>query len=286
MVPDSAAKIHLLNHSLHYGSGVFEGIRCYDTEKGPAVFRLKDHVRRLFHSAGVMGMRVPYRQNEIIKAIKRVVKMNKLRECYIRPIIFYGAKMGLSPEGAPLHVAIAAWPWGKYLTKDSVSVGISSFARLHHKSSVMTAKISGHYSNSIIASIEAKRRGFDEALFLDDAGYVAEGPGENIFFVKGKTLFTPKLGKILPGITRASIMAIARRLGYKVVETDVNPKKLKKYDEAFFVGTAAEVNAIGKINKTVFGRGHEGPATKRLREAYQKAIHGQDRRFAGWLDHA
>ena len=284
MVPHADATIHLLNHSLHYGSGVFEGVRCYETPKGPAVFRLKDHVKRLFHSAQVMGMKVPYSQAQIIAAAKKVVRMNKLKECYIRPIIFYGDKMGLSPLGAPLHVAIAAWPWGKYLTKDSVSVLISSFIRLHHRSSVMTAKISGHYSNSIIASLEASKSGYDEALFLDDEGNIAEGPGENVFFVKNHTLYTPRVGKILPGITRASVIALAPQVGCPVVETTIRPRDLRKYSEAFFVGTAAEVNAIGKIDRVVFRDGHEGPVTKCIRTEYRRAIHGRIKAFAKWLD--
>lgn len=284
LVPHSSAKIHLLNHSLHYGSAVFEGIRCYMTAKGPAVFRLKDHVDRLFHSATTMGMRIPFTKKDIVNAIKQVVRKNKLEECYIRPIIFYGDKMGLSPIGAPLHTAIAAWPWGKYLTKDAVAVKVSSFMRVHHKSSVMTAKISGHYSNSIIASLEAKKHGYDEALFLDASGNVAEGPGENIFFIKENTLYTPKPEKILPGITRDSVMKIAKRLGYKIIETNIKPKYLSRYDEAFFVGTAAEINAIGKIDKQIFSHGHEGVTTAKIREAYHGAIHGKTKAFTAWLD--
>lgn len=285
ILPHADANIHILNHSLHYGSAVFEGIRCYETPKGPAVFRLKDHMKRLFHSAQVMGMKVPYSQTQIIAAAKKIVRINKLKECYIRPIIFYGDKMGLSPIGAPLHVAIAAWPWGKYLTKDSVSALISSFARLHHRSSVMTAKISGHYSNSIIASLEARKSGYDEAIFLDDDGNIAEGPGENIFFVKGNTLYTPRIGKILPGITRASVIALAPRVGCKVVETVIRPRDLRKYSEAFFVGTAAEVNAIGKINRVVFRDGREGPVAKCVKVEYQRAIHGKLKGTAKWLDY-
>ena len=261
IIPLANAGVPLLTHSLHYGSAVFEGIRCYQTPKGPAIFRLSDHVTRLFHSAAVMGMRVPFTKTQITKAIKAVVKKNKLEECYIRPIIFYGEKMGLLPTGAPLHSAIAAWPWGKYLAHETVSVKISTLQRLHPKTSLMTAKISGHYFNSILASLEAKKEGFDEALFLDSEDFVAEGPGENVFFVKGKTLTTPTLGAILPGITRASVMKIARDLGYKVVEKRIKPAELKKFSEAFFVGTAAEVNAIGKINKLIFNNNTEGIIT-------------------------
>lgn len=294
------SQIHLLNHSLHYGSAVFEEIRCYDTEKGPAVFRLTDHIKRLFHSAYVMGMKISYTPNQIIKTIKELIKKNGLSECYIRPIAFYGSKMGLLPEGAPLSVAIAVWPWGKYLKKDAVSIKISNFARIHPKTSFMTAKISGHYANSIMASLEAHSKGFDEALLLDFQGNIAEGPGENIFFVKGRTLFTPKKGTILPGITRGSVMKIARDLGYDIVEKDIKPSEIKNFSEAFFTGTAAEINAIGKIdgksldgsNKFTAGKletrksdGKEGPVTAELKNIYLDAVHGKVKKYGGWLEY-
>jgi branched-chain amino acid aminotransferase len=283
MIPLDAAKIPLLTHSLHYGSAVFEGIRCYKTPNGSAVFRLSDHVNRLFHSATVMGMRPTFTKTQIAKAIKNVVKKNKLEECYIRPIFFYGEKMGLLPIGAPLHSAIAVWPWGKYLSKETVTVKISTLKRLHPQTSLMTAKISGHYFNSILASLEAKKAGFDEALFLDSEDFIAEGPGENIFFAKGKTLVTPALGAILPGITRASVIKIARDLGYRVAEKKIKPSDLKKFDEAFFVGTAAEVNAIGKINKVVFNGSAEGINTKLIKEVYRLAVHGEIKKYRSWL---
>ena len=212
-----------------------------------------------------------------------VVRKNKLENCYIKPLFFYGEKMGLSPIGAPLHCLIAAWEWSKYLEKEAVTVKIFSFMRIHHKSSIMTAKISGHYSNSIIASLEASKCGFDEALFLDSDGNIAEGPGENIFFVKEKNIFTPKGGHILSGITRDSIMKIAKDLGFKIFERDIKPKDLKKYEEAFFVGTAVEVNAIGQIDSHIFSKGKEGEVVKKIREAYQKIIHGEISQYQTWL---
>ncbi|MDP1884322.1 MAG: branched-chain amino acid transaminase [Candidatus Moranbacteria bacterium] len=283
--PFAKAQIHVLNHSLHYGSAVFEGIRCYMTPNGPAVFRLQEHIGRLFHSAQTMGMKMPFTKKQVAQAVLELVKKNKLQEGYIRPIVFYGEKMGLDPAGAPVHLAIVAWPWGKYLEKESVSVKISSFARIHPGSSVMTAKISGHYANSIVASLEAKKAGFDEALLLDWRGNIAEGPGENIFFVKNKTLYTPKAGMILPGLTRDSVMVLARELGYKVAEKDVRLKDLPEFDEAFFVGTAAEINAIGKIDGHIFGAGGEGIVTGKIRENYARIIHGENKKYKKWLSY-
>lgn len=284
IIPFAKAQIHVLNHSLHYGSAVFEGIRCYNTAKGPAVFRLRDHINRLFHSAEVLGMKIPYNKEEIGKAIKNLIKKNKLKECYIRPIVFYGEKMGLDPAGAPLYVAIAAWGWAKYLAKDCVSARTSSFMRIHPASSKMTAKLSGHYANSIVASLEAKKNGFDEALFLDYQDNIAEGPGENIFFVKSKTLYTPRKGSILPGITRESIIRIAQDLGYKIIEKNIKPADIKKFDEAFFTGTAVEVNAIGKIDKIIFNKEKEGPIARKIKEAYLKTVRGENEKYIKWLD--
>lgn len=278
-----AAKVPILNHSLHYGSAVFEGVRCYKTSEGPAIFKLKEHIDRLFHSAEVMGMRIPYAKKEIISATMELVKKNKLKECYIRPLVFYGEKMGLLPLGAPLHVAIAAWPWGKYLDKNSIAVKIVHQMRIHPKSSVMTAKIAGHYSNSILAALEAKKAGCDEALLLDWNGNIAEGPGENIFFVKGNILYTPQKSAILPGITRNSVMAMSKGLGFSVVEKNIKPRQLKTFDESFFVGTAVEVNAIGKIDGIIFGDGKEGRSTKIIREAYLDVVHGKSKKYRKWL---
>ncbi len=283
LVPFAKAQIHVLNHSLHYGSGVFEGIRFYQTSKGPAVFRLKDHLDRLAHSAEVMGMKINFNQKELIFAVSEVIKRNQLKEGYIRPLIFFGERMGLNPQGAPVNVLIAAWPWGKYLEKESVKVKISSLKRIHPDSSVMTAKICGHYANSILASLEAKKAGFDEALFLDCYGNIAEGPGENIFFVKNQKIYTPQIGTILPGLTRDSLMSLAKDNGFSINEKSIKPKELKKFDEAFFTGTAAEVNAIGRIDEVIFQDEGEGPVTKKLREAYFELVHGENQKYQNWL---
>lgn len=282
-IPLSKATVPLLTHSLHYGSAVFEGIRFYNTARGPAAFRLRDHIARLFFSAKTMGMRIPFSQKTLESAILALIKKNELTSGYIRPLVYYGEKMGLLPMGAPLHVAIACWPWGKYLTKETVAVKTSSFMRVHPRTSVMNAKISGNYANSILASLEAHQKGYDEALFLDHKGNIAEGPGENIFFVKGKTISTPLEGSILPGITRNSIMTIAKDLSYTVKEQTIKPKDLKKFDEAFFCGTAVEVNGIGKIDGIIFNKGKEGPTTKHLRETYAEIVAGALPRYTKWL---
>ncbi len=290
VIPFEESRVHILNHSLHYGSGVFEGIRCYETSRGPAVFRLEDHIKRLYKSAEAMQMDSRLRGNdgwseaEIIEATLEIIRKNNLTECYIRPLVFYGEKMGLDPAGSEINVMIAAWPWGKYLSKEAVKVKISDFTRIHPKSSVMTAKISGHYANSILASTDAKNHGFDEALLLDYKGNIAEGPGENVFFVKDKQLFTPNKGSILPGITRASIIEIAQReLGMRVKEKDIKPDAIKGFDEAFFVGTAVEVNAIGQINDLKLTGEKEGEVTKKIRELYLDIVHGKVKTYGKWL---
>lgn len=277
------AMIPLLTHSLHYGSAVFEGIRFYDTKDGPAVFRLSDHIKRLFYSAKIMGMKIPYTEKEICDITLTLIVKNKITSGYIRPIVFYGSKMGLDPHGAEVRIAIACWSWGKYLDKEVVKVKISPPMRIHPKSSVMGAKISGHYANSILATINAKDKGYDEALLLDYQGNIAEGPGENIFFVKGKTIVTPPADSILPGITRDTIKTLARDLGYRVVEKNIRPNDIKKFGEAFFTGTAAEITAIGKINATKIGTGHEGVVTKNIRESYQRLVHGELSSHTNWL---
>ncbi|MBU4216373.1 branched-chain amino acid transaminase [Candidatus Parcubacteria bacterium] len=283
-IDSSKATVPILNHSLHYGSAVFEGIRCYDTADGPAIFRLKDHIDRLFYSAKTIGMEVPYSKGDILEATKVLIKKNKLKECYIRPIIFYGEKMGLLPVGAPVHFAIAAWSWGKYLEKDSVSIKISPYVRIHPQSSVMGAKISGHYSNSIIAALDAKKSGFDEALLLDYKGNIAEGPGENIFFVKGKKVFTPKRDSILPGLTRDSVIRILKDKKFAVVEKNIRPAEIKNFEEAFFTGTAVEINAIGKIDNKLIGKGNIGTVAKDIKESYADIVRGKIPKYRKWLD--
>jgi branched-chain amino acid aminotransferase len=277
------AKIHILTHALHYGSGVFEGIRCYRTKDGPAVFRLKEHIERLFNSAKFLKMKIPFSKKEIQKAILRLIKLNKTEECYIRPIVFYGyGKMGLNPKGANIDCAVILWPWGKYL-KDKVKVKISKFIRFHPQSVVSTAKVCGYYVNSIFATFDAEKDGFDESILLDHRGFVAEGPGENIFIVKNKKLLTPKLGSILPGITRDSIIKIARDLKIKVIEKDISVKELKNCDEAFFTGTAAEITPIYQIDEKIINKGEVGEITKILQENFYQIVHGEDKKYKKWL---
>ncbi|MBI2576655.1 branched-chain amino acid transaminase [Candidatus Woesearchaeota archaeon] len=278
------AKIHVLTHTLHYGSGVFEGIRFYETDKGPAIFRLHDHMARLFHSASTLEMKVPFSIKELEKAVVETVKANKVKAGYIRPLVYYGyGKMGLYPHGAPVNVCIAVWPWGAYLGHDAVKVKVSSFLRVHPKSFIADAKVCGSYVNSINASLEAKREGFDEALMLDYRNFVSEGPGENIFMVKGGKLLTPSLGSILPGITRNSILQIAKDEKIGTVEKDISLEELKNADELFYTGTAAEVTGIAQIDHTTIGNGKAGPITEKLKKMYLDSVHGKNKKYEQWL---
>jgi branched-chain amino acid aminotransferase len=282
-VESKTARVPLLTHSLHYGSAVFEGERFYATSNGPAIFRLEDHTKRLFHSAKVMGMDIPFSRTQIIKATKELIIKNKLADGYIRPIIFYGEKMGLAPKGCPVRVAIAAWPWGAYLGESPVRTSIVKIRRHDSRTVDPTAKVSGYYANSILATLEAKRAGADEAILLDTNGCVAEGPGENIFIVKNNVLLTPALGSILPGITRDSIIKIAHDKKIKVLEKKLLPKELHNADEVFFTGTAAEITAIGFVDSKKIGNGAVGPITKMLKESYMSIVHGTTTKYHKWL---
>jgi branched-chain amino acid aminotransferase len=282
-VPFAKANVHIINHSLHYGSAVFEGIRFYETEKGPAVFRLKEHMDRLFLSAKMMGMKIDYSQKELTDAILLLIRKNGLKSGYIRPIFYYGFKMGLDPTGAEVHAAIAVWEWPKYLDKEVVKIKTSKYCRLIFRSGEMEAKISGCYFNSILAGLDAKKAGYDEALLLDYLGNIAEGPGENIFFVKGKTIHTPQKGTILPGITRNSIIQIAKDRGYKIVERKIRLAEIKKFEEAFFTGTAVEVAPIGQIDKTKIGNGKMGKTAGELKEIYSEVVRGKVKKYNQWL---
>lgn len=280
------AKVHLLTHSLHYGSGIFEGIRFYNTPKGPAVFLLKEHTKRLFYSAKCMNMKVPYSQKEICTAILKTIKVNKVKSGYIRPIFYYGyGKMGLNPLGAPLDCAIAIWPWGSYLGEQAINVKTSSYIRIHPDSTKADAKICGHYVNSILAHVEAKKAGYHEALLLDNRGKVAEGPGENLFMVKDGKLITPKTTSILPGLTRTTIIKLSKKLGYKTLERDITPAELKKADELFFTGTAAEVTPIAKIDKTKISKGKMGPVTEEIKSLYMRVVKGKEPKYEKWLSY-
>lgn len=278
------AKIHLLSHSLHYGGGIFEGIRAYKTKIGTAVFRLPEHLERFFNSAKILEMKIPFSKAEIKKAILKTIKINNLAECYIRPIAFFGyGKMGLNPEGAPVEVAVAVWPWEVYLKKETVKVKFSKYIRIPPQSCPMEAKISGYYVNSILASLEAKKEGFDEALLLDYRGYVAEGPGENIFMVKNNKLYTPALGTILPGITRDSVIEIAKDLGISVKEKKITQKEIKEADEAFFTGTAVEICPISQIDETLINEGKIGEINKKIKEVFSEIIRAKKKEYQKWL---
>jgi len=284
LVPWEDAKIHVITHTLHYGAGVFEGIRCYETDKGPAIFRLKEHMDRLYYSASTINMKVPFSQEELTKAVIETTKVNKLKSGYIRPLIIYGyGKMGVNPEGAPVNCSIAVWPWGKYLGEGAVRVKTSKYTRMHPKSTYTDAKICGNYANSILASIEVKNAGYDEALLLNIEGFVEEGPGENIYIVKDNKIITPPLGNILPGITRNSIIQIAKDEGIELEERNLKLDEVYAADEALFSGTAAEVTAIGSIDDKKIGKEAPGPITKKLREIFMDIVHGKNEKYKSWL---
>lgn len=282
------AKVHVLTHSLHYGLGVFEGIRCYKTEKGSAVFRLNEHVERLFQSAHIFALDIPFSRDEIRAAVIKTIKASRLRECYIRPIAFigYGA-MGVLPKGNPIQVAIAAWPWGAYLGDEGLEKGIrvkvSSFARHHVNVSMTRAKVCGYYVNSQMAKTEAIRCGCDEAMLLDPDGYVSEGSGENIFIVRNGELKTTPLTSILEGITRDSIMEIARNNKIPVVEQRFTRDEVYIADEAFFTGTAAEVTPIREVDGRKIGEGKRGKITKKLQSIFFDIVKGRNKKYEAWL---
>jgi len=279
------ANIHILAHTLHYGGGAFEGIRAYDTSKGVAVFRLPEHIDRFFYSAESLQMNLSFSKDEIRQAILKTIDVNEVKECYIRPMAFLGyGKMGLNPKGAPVRVAVAVWPWGAYLgEKPAIDVKISNYIRIHPDSTIADAKLCGNYVNSILASQEIKKEGYDEALFLDYDGWVAEGPGENIFLIKDKKLLTPSAGPILPGITRDSVIKIADNLGIEVEEKKITVEELKSAAEAFFVGTAAEVCPIRKIDETVINEGKVGKLTSKIKGAYDEVVRGKKQKYLDWL---
>ena len=275
-MPLADAKVPLLSHALHYGSGVFEGTRFYPTGRGPAIFRLAEHTERLFASANDLRLNIPFSPAEVNRATIEVVRKNGLQSGYIRPLAFFGdGKMGLRPEGARPQLAIAAWPWGKYLPEGAISVKLVETIRIHPKSLPCQAKVTGHYVNSIRAVHEAVDAGADEALMLDFEGNLAEGPGENLFLVKNGELHTPQFGSILRGITRETILTLARERGLKVHERTIPPAEMWEADEAFFTGTAAEVTPIGTVDGRPIGSGQEGPVTAQLRQAYADAVHGR-----------
>jgi branched-chain amino acid aminotransferase len=285
------AKIHVLTHGLHYGTGVFEGIRCYDTEsKGPAVFRHEEHIDRLFKSASLYYMDIPYTREQLREATLELIGRNGQRSCYIRPLVYRGyGTMGLFPLDAPVDVALATWEWGSYLGEEGKTNGVrarvSSWRRISGDALIPHAKASGQYLNSILAKIESHKSGYEEAILLDDRGFVCEGTGENLFVIRDGVILTPpQTASILDGINRSSIIQIARDLGYEVLERDIARAELYLADELFCTGTAAELTPIREVDDHAIGTGRPGEITRAVQKAFEDALHGRSDRYADWLD--
>lgn len=277
------ARVHILTHALHYGSAVFEGIHSYDTDNGTAVFRLNDHIERLFLSANAMSMRLKHSKNEIKEAIRQLIQKNNLGEAYIRPLVYYGyGNLGVFPKDISTNISIIAIPWGKYYTKD-LSVMTSKYRRHSAKSTVFGTKISGNYANSILAMHEARKNGYDEALMLDGDGLVSEGPAENFFLVKDGILATPKSRSALHGITRNSILEICKNIGLEAYEKNVTLDEVKKADELFFCGTATEIAPIISIDGKKIGKGKIGIITSMLKNKFYDIVKGNDKKYEKWL---
>ena len=282
------AKVHILTHSLHYGTAVFEGIRCYKAETGSAVFRLQEHVDRLFDSAHILQLDMPFTREAVSEAILETIRVNKIEACYIRPLAYigYGA-MGVYPKENPVDISIAVWPWGRYLGEDALQSGIrvkiSSFTRPHVNATMVRSKTTANYANSLLAKREALKDGYDEAMLLDTDGYVAEGSGENVFIVRKGVIKTPPLTSILEGITRDAIIQLAMERGMRLVEERFTRDELYIADEAFFTGTAAEITPIREVDNRAIGKGKPGPITKGLQAAFFDIVHGKDSRHADWL---
>ena len=288
MVPWREATTHVLTHTLHYGMGVFEGVRAYDAEQGTAIFRLREHTDRLFRSAHILQMAMPYDKDTLNRAHLDVVRENGLESAYIRPMCFYGSEgMGLRADNLKTHVIIAAWEWGAYLGKENLEKGIrvrtSSYTRHHVNITMCKAKANGNYMNSMLALQEALSCGYDEAMLLDNEGYVAEGSGENIFIVRNGMLYTPELTSALEGITRDTIMTLAADEGLRTREKRITRDEVYVADEAFFTGTAAEVTPIREVDNRVIGKGVRGPVTTRLQSLYFDVVHGRLDRYRDWL---
>jgi branched-chain amino acid aminotransferase len=276
------ANIHVLTHTFHYGAGVFEGIRCYNTSRGPAIFRLSNHNDRLFSSAKVMGIKVPFLKEDFLKASKEIITVNRLD----RPIIYYGyGQLGVNPSSSPVKCAIAAWPWGKYLGEKGVANGIrlrKSTITRNNKNKLNAAKVNGNYVNSVLAKMEAVSSGFDEAVLLDNEGFVSECSSENIFIVKDNIVKTVPKGSILPGITRDTILKVAKNMGYKTKEELFKMDELYGTDECFLTGTAAEITPVREVDSKVIGK--PGPITKMLQKKYSDIVHGKESKYQHWLD--
>lgn len=291
LVPWNDAKIHVLSHGLHYGTGYFEGIRAYRCPDGSsAVFRLKDHMRRFLNSAKILGLPCPYDLPALEKAVLDTLVANRLEAGYIRPLSFAGyGGIGVLPDGNPIQTIVAVWPWGAYLGAEGMDRGVrvktSSFSRIHPNTLMGKAKASGNYVNSVLAKMEAVKCGYDEALMLDVNGFVSEATGENVFIVRGNLLKTTPLTSILEGINRDSIIRLARDLGYEVVEQQFTRDELYCADEVFFCGTAAEVTPVREVDDRAIGAGHAGPVTKAVQKAFFEVVKGENARYADWLTH-
>ena len=283
------AKIHVLTHTLHYGCGAFEGVRAYNTVHGTAIFRLREHTERLFNSAKILRMKIPYDFEQVAEAQREVVRANQLESCYIRPLTWIGSeKLGVSPKGNTIHLMIAAWAWGAYLGDEGLARGIrvktSSYTRHHVNITMTQAKATSNYSNSILANMEATDDGYDEALLLDASGFVSEGAGENVFVVNNGVVYTPDLSAgALNGITRNTVFAICHDLGLKLVEKRITRDEIYIADEAFFTGTAAEVTPIRELDRVEIGAGSRGPITEKIQAAFFDIVNGRNARYAEWL---
>ena len=283
-----SATTHVLTHTLHYGMGVFEGVRAYETPDGPAIFRLQDHTKRLFNSAKIVGMQLPFTEEQINRAHIDVVKANNLASCYFRPMAYYGSgKLGVAPKQDDVQVILAAWAWGAYLGEEGMRKGIrvrvSSFTRHHPNVTMIKAKANGNYMNSIMANTEAHQGGYDEAILLDATGYVAEGSGENIFVIKDGKLFTPALDVALDGITRRTVIEIAKEIGVEVIEKRITRDELYIADEVFFTGTAAEVTPIREIDNRQIGIGERGPITTEIQKRFFDIVEGRNPAYEHYL---
>ena len=283
------AKVHVLSHALHYGTGVFEGIRCYETARGPAVFRLRDHLARMERSARIFMMEIPYGVDELVDATRELIRVNDLKSCYVRPIAYRGyGEIGVNPQGNPVDVCIAVWPWGTYLGEEALTKGVrmtvSSWRRHDPNIIPPQAKVTGAYINSVLAKVEALDKGFDEGIMLNPQGYISEATGENLFIVRDGELLTPPLAAgPLPGITRDSVIAVARDLGITVFETLLTRADLYLAEEMFCVGTAAEVTPVREVDGRVIG--DPGPVTQALQQKYFQIVKGEDDKYADWLDY-
>ena len=283
------AKIHVLSHTLHYGCGAFEGVRAYKTAQGTAIFRLQEHTERLFNSAKILRMKIPFTPQQVSEAQREVVRANQLESCYLRPLTWIGdKKLGVSPKGNTIHLMVAAWAWGAYLGEEGLQRGIrvktSSYTRHHVNITMTQAKAVSNYTNSILANMEVTDEGYDEALLLDASGFVSEGAGENIFVVKNGKVYTPDLSAgALNGITRNTIFAICQDLGLELIEKRITRDEVYIADEAFFTGTAAEVTPIRELDRITLGAGSRGPITEKIQAAFFDIVNGRNPKYAEWL---